>query len=576
MKMDTFYSVLVLDYIKKNIKTIVLYIIIVLFTFPTESVILPQLYGKLFSSLDKNNLMKGGGNLFSKLKDSLSNLNKDTIKKTIYLIIFVWVLVLIFSAIKHHMETKIIPSYLSYIRKTIFTKTITNHLNNYKELKLGKYISRVLEVSRQMRDCLLFSCDKIIPLVIAMIIVNIYFFFLNKKIFFISFAGLVISFLLLFFLGKKTMKLSAEREKYYFEMSEKIHDSLGNLMNVYLNNEHENEVKRNTDVEKKHTEMYKNQLKITNTMVAVLSVVSFIVFALIILHALKTLKEKKITTAQFISVLIILIYYLDYLMLIAYESPHFLSKLGNIQHSKKSLETILQDKTFSQNALNIEKGEIKFSNVSFKYPKDESYLFNNFNLNIKPKKITAITGSSGSGKTSLMKLLLSMHPIESGKITIDDIDISQANPILLRDQINYINQKTTLYNKSIIDNIKFGNDNLTDKQILDIMEKYKLGTVYQELENGINTDAGVHGSNLSLGMQKMTILLRGIFKQGKIFAFDEPLAGLDQETRKKVIKLIMEICKNKTVLIITHDKEIIPYCDEVMNITDIKKNKLNS
>ena len=77
--------------------------------------------------------MKGGGNLFSKLKDSLSNLNKDTVKKTIYLIIFVWVLVLIFSAIKHHMETKIIPSYLSYIRKTIFTKTITNHLNNYKD-----------------------------------------------------------------------------------------------------------------------------------------------------------------------------------------------------------------------------------------------------------------------------------------------------------------------------------------------------------------------------------------------------------------------------------------------------------
>ena len=107
------------------------------------------------------------------------------------------------------------------------------------------------------------------------------------------------------------------------------------------------------------------------------------------------------------------------------------------------------------------------------------------------------------------------------------------------------------------------------------MEKYKLGTVYQELENGINTDAGVHGSNLSLGMQKMTILLRGIFKQGKIFAFDEPLAGLDQETRKKVIKLIMEICKNKTVLIITHNTEILPYVDETIDISLAKKGKYN-
>ena len=216
----------------------------------------------------------------------------------------------------------------------------------------------------------------------------------------------------------------------------------------------------------------------------------------------------------------------------------------------------------------ITNGNIEFQNVSFKYGKN--YIFKDFNIKIQGNKKTAIMGSSGSGKTTLMKMLVQIHRPENGSILIDGINIMNADVGYLRDEITYINQRTQLFNKSVSDNILYGNDDITKKQLVNLMKKYDLLSVYGKLHSGINTNAGVNGNSLSLGMQKVTILLRGIFKKSKIIIFDEPLAGLDSTTRGKVMKMMQQECKNKTVIVITHDKEILPYMDQIINLNKYK------
>ena len=120
---------------------------------------------------------------------------------------------------------------------------------------------------------------------------------------------------------------------------------------------------------------------------------------------------------------------------------------------------------------------------------------------------------------------------------------------------------------TILYNIQYGN-NASRDTILKIIEKYQI-TVFDSLNSGIDTNVGLLGSNISLGMQKMIILLRGILREGNIIIFDEPLTSLDPETRKKVLKMIKEECSSKTVLVITHDMEIVPYMDKIINITEI-------
>ena len=106
-----------------------------------------------------------------------------------------------------------------------------------------------------------------------------------------------------------------------------------------------------------------------------------------------------------------------------------------------------------------------------------------------------------------------------------------------------------------------------------MLRKYDLLTIYDNLENGLLSKAGPKGTNLSLGMQKVTILMRGLMRDSQIVIFDEPLAGLDQKTREKVIKLIVEETRGKTVLVITHDPEILPHLDRTVYLQEIQNTK---
>ena len=562
------FKKLVWDFVLKNTGTFIIYLILVFLTFPTESVILPQLYGKLFATIkNKSSNMSGG---FQKISNII---NKMSTKHLIYLIIFIWIIVVICYYFKHEKESHIVPNYLSFVRKIIFTKTIENHADNYQDIKVGKHISRILDVSRNMRDCTVFVLEQLIPLMLAILLVNIFFLISNKKIFAVSIVGITITIILLCVFGKKSVDASKEREKVYLDMSERINDSFGNLMNVYLNNQNDLEIDKNKEIEQKHTDLYIKQLEVTRSLVFGLSAISIVTFSIILVLTYFIYKKKELSGAQFMTITIVLIYYLGYTMKISGELPHFLNKIGIIKNSKLFLERIFNKKTERTKKDFIKKGGIRFHNISFKYNiKEKDLLLDKFNFEIKPKQKVAIVGASGSGKTTLMKLLLSMHPIQSGDILIDDVSILTSELKYLRDNINYVNQRTILFNDNIIANIKYGND-ITDEDVKKMIAKYDLGVVYRELKNGLTSPAGVHGGNLSLGMQKVTMILRGIFKKGKIAIFDEPLSGLDPKTRVKIINLIRNECKDKTVIVITHDKEIIPYMDKSVDINELKKKK---
>ena len=221
----------------------------------------------------------------------------------------------------------------------------------------------------------------------------------------------------------------------------------------------------------------------------------------------------------------------------------------------------------------ITKGDIQFKNVYFSYNNNDPIL-ENINLNISSGTKLAIMGRSGSGKSTLSKLLLKFYPYK-GNILINNQELKNINTNYLRSKILYCNQKTMLYDKTVIENIKYGN-NATDDEILEILKNYELLEIFNGLKNGIYSDSGVQGNELSHGMQKIVILLRTILKvnDALIIIFDEPLAGLDEHTRKKVIKLINDYCKTKTLIIITHDKEILPHVDKVIDLSKINKRKL--
>lgn len=554
----------ILDFVKNNKTNFIIYFILILIIFPVESIVLPQLYGKIFSLIKSTSFKMSGG--FQKISNKLNSLS---CKSLIYIVIIIWFIILVCHILKQVLESKIIPKYLSYVRNKMFSNTIKAHDSNYEDLKVGKHISRLLDVSRNFRDCLITVLASFIPLFLGILVINIFFLYINPKIFGISVTGLIISVLILYFVGKKSVNVAMVRENNYLEMSEKISDSFNNLMNIYLNNQNKNEIDKNKEIEGNHTKLYIQQMKLTRILYTSLSVVSVSTFAAIILYLYKLYKSGQINGPKFISIFLVSVYYLGYTIKISDDLPHYLNKVGIIKNSKEFLENILKKNDIKKEKDFIKTGKIEFKNLIFKYPKAESYLFKDFNFTINPFEKIAIIGTSGSGKSSLMKILVGMYKPVSGDILIDGKSIFDADTQYLRSNIIYVNQRTSLFNDSIINNIKYGN-NISTIQIRRIINKYKLQNIYSELKNGINTNAGVMGGNLSLGMQKVTILLRSIFKKGKILIFDEPLAGLDKITREKILNMIKTECKFKTVIIITHDKEIFSITNRVVDINKIK------
>jgi ABC-type bacteriocin/lantibiotic exporter with double-glycine peptidase domain len=243
-------------------------------------------------------------------------------------------------------------------------------------------------------------------------------------------------------------------------------------------------------------------------------------------------------------------------------------KCGMLHNATGFIRDLLTVKTTSRKRDVIHMGKVSFRNVSFKYPGTSHYIMKNFDLEVKADEKVAIVGTSGSGKTTAMKLLVGMYQLDEpgSSIYIDDTNINDIDATYLRKQVNYVNQRTQLFNKSILQNVQYGNPHITEAHVLSTLDEYGLDSVFHKLKHGIHTNAGVNGGHLSLGMQKVTMLLRGLYKPAKIVILDEPLAGLDSKTRTKIMKCIMHLCKNKTLIVITHDHEIIPLMDRVVNI----------
>jgi ABC-type multidrug transport system fused ATPase/permease subunit len=548
----------------KNKLIIIMYFVIVFLLLPIEAVIVPELYGKLFDTLKEINK-------FPSIFDVFNNVKAQNFAGVLAMISFVWFISLIFNAMKYFYESDIVPKFQAYIRTSIYEKTINAFSNEFEHIKTGEYLSRMMELARNFKDITQYGLTKIIPDLLISFFIVFYMYFKNTKIANI----LLVSSLLCVgvqYIGTNVLtKLISEKEHYFNTiLSENIQDSLDNLMNIYINNEVNTQLNKNDEIEKTHADIIKRIMKIETTVVYITQAIILIGYIIAIIALYHLLKDGYLTNKSAIVIILILGQYHNYFSWVNSAFVHQVTyKLGIINGSKEFLEEIFK-KNENKNKKNfVDNGEIQLKDVFFKHDKENNeYLFENLNMTIKGGDKVAIVGQSGAGKSTLLKLMLNLNTIESGSILIDGVPITDSHNEYLRSQVNYINQNTNLFNETVLYNMNYGN-NVDEQIIIDKLKKYKLDEVFSELSDGIQSSCGVHGTNLSGGMQKVTMLIRGILKPSKIVLIDEPLSALDPETRVKVIKMIIEECKNKTLVVVTHDEEILPYMNEVIDIKDV-------
>ncbi len=205
------------------------------------------------------------------------------------------------------------------------------------------------------------------------------------------------------------------------------------------------------------------------------------------------------------------------------------------------------------------KEAIELKNVSFKY--ENEYVLKDFSLNVKKGQTVALVGQSGSGKSTIANLLTRFYDVNEGSISIDGNDIKHITKTSLRSQIGLVTQDSILFNNSIRNNLKIGNENATEDQIVEALKIANAWEFVKDLPEGIDTNIGDSGNSLSGGQKQRLSIARAVLKNSPIMVLDEATSALDTESEQLVQTALENMMKNRTSIVIAHRLSTIQNAD---------------
>ncbi|MBA1338482.1 MAG: ATP-binding cassette, subfamily B, MsbA [Pelagibacterales bacterium] len=260
-------------------------------------------------------------------------------------------------------------------------------------------------------------------------------------------------------------------------------------------------------------------------------------------------------------------------MMLAYQPIRSLATLNMLFHQgavgAERVFTILDAKPNIQEInqapdLNIKKGNIKFDNISFAYPKTKEKAVKNINFNIEGGSTVALVGHSGAGKSTIMNLLPRFYDPEKGIISIDDQEINKITISSLRKNLSMVSQDIILFDDSIRSNIAYANMNASEKEIKEACNFAAASEFIEKLPQSYETIIGENGIKLSGGQKQRISIARAFLKNSSIILLDEATSSLDAISEEKVQNAVINLTKNKTTLVIAHRLSTIVRADKII------------
>ena len=289
-----------------------------------------------------------------------------------------------------------------------------------------------------------------------------------------------------------------------------------------------------------------------------------IMIAFLIFLAAKLIANNELEVSNFFSFLAA--------MMLAYQPVRSLATLNitiqqGLSGAKRVLPIIddipeIQENKSSKELL-INKGQINFNNVNFEYQGEQKQILNSINLQIEGKKMTALVGHSGAGKSTILNLIPRFYNVKEGDIKIDNQSIYNSTIHSLRKNISLVSQDTTLFDDTIKNNIAYANLDASKEEIEEAAHYSNATEFIEQLPDKYNTLIGENGVRLSGGEKQRLSIARAILKKSPIILLDEATSSLDAETENKIQKAINFLTKGRTTIVIAHRLSTILNSDKI-------------
>ncbi|MFX0178200.1 MAG: ABC transporter ATP-binding protein, partial [Candidatus Hodarchaeota archaeon] len=453
-------------------------------------------------------------------------------------------------------------------RKEFYTNLLGKSQSFHEKQKIGELMARATDDVR-MLNFLISPAISLIFESFTALIIPIFFIIIFYPIQLII-EPIIFTILFLIELRSYNRKLSPVTGKLRMNfgiLNANLNETLSGIEVVKASTQEENELKKYLEIAKNYKDAFIEQGKIQAKYLPILFLALTITIGLT--HSLILFNAGLMNIGQIIS-------YLALVGLLSF--PTFISifvfaivRLAG-SSAQRLLEMMNQETEIDENISGIErelKGTIKFVNVSFHYPDSKKSVLKNLSFEVKAGQTVAIVGTTGSGKTTLTKLISRLYDVSEGKILVDDIDIRNYALKSLRDQISYIEQDVFLFSFSIFDNVSFGRTSSMVK-VIEAAKQAQAHEFISDLPEGYASEIGERGVQLSGGERQRIAIARAFLSDPKILILDDSTSAIDSNTEDRIQYAIKNILKNRTTFLITHRLSQIRWADLIIVLKDGK------
>lgn len=464
----------------------------------------------------------------------------------------------------YFVEIKMIPKLRQSLAQYAFETFLNQSHGFFQNQFSGSLANKINDLSSEIPDAVQVFIDRCLATVLTLIVAIVTLWFVNVR-----YAGLMIIWTTLFFVGnyffsKRLVSQSDTWSEYISKLTGLIVDSLTNILSVRLFARSKQESMTLAQTFDKAVEA-EQKLQWTYFWIWMIYGYAFVIAqAMNVYYLMEGYSEGNISLGDFALVLTINVSIVEFLWNVTKDFSQLSKSLGKITQAIRTMK-VPQEISDNPQAkkLKVKRGEISFQHVRFHF-KGAHPLFEDKSIIIKPGQKVGLVGFSGSGKTTFVNLILRLFDVSAGQILIDGQDIRDVTQDSLHEAIGMIPQDPSLFNRTLMENIRFGRIDATDQEVIEASKKACAHLFIKDLQAKYDTLVGERGVKLSGGQRQRIAIARVILKNAPILILDEATSQLDSVTETLIQDSLWELMQGKTAIVIAHRLSTLLNMDRIL------------
>ncbi len=454
---------------------------------------------------------------------------------------------------------------LKEIRKKVLEKLPKLPLGTVMETSSGKLKQIIVDQVESMEITLAHLLPEMTSNFLTPILVLIYLFVIDWRMALLSLISIPIGMIFMMITMKNYSKDYAKSVEISQDMNETIVEYIGGIEVIKAYNQGKNSYEKFTDRVKANASFFYNWMKRSQLGISLAYSISPTTLITVLPFGFLFYLNGSLSVESFITIIILSMSIVGPLI----AAMGFIDDLAKVGTTVGAVDEILNSKEQNHptNEVKLKNRDIKLSNVSFGY-NEENEILHNINLSIPSRTVTALVGPSGSGKSTIAKLIAGFWDVNNGEISIDNKNVNDIPLTQLYSEVAFVSQDNFLFDDTVMNNIRMGNINATDEEVIKIAKQAGCDEFISDLENGYQTKVGGGGAHLSGGEKQRISIARAMLKNSPIVVLDEATAYIDPENEAVIQNAVAKLVKGKTLIVIAHRLSTITTSDKIVVVNN--------